>query len=146
MRKLRYAKRFKPHLIQGSVFFLPIKKHSFPCVVCSQVIEHIEKSNVLDEIDRVVEPGGFLILGTPDYSKWQWVLTEWLYGKLLPQGYADEHITHYTYRELISEFVDNRGYSIEGKHYILGGELILGLRKSHPSTSRDTGDKDPLIQ
>jgi dolichol-phosphate mannosyltransferase len=129
IRKLRYAKKFKPHLIQGSVLNLPVKDRSFSCVICSQVIEHVEKGGVLSEIDRVIKSGGLLILGTPDYSKWQWVLIEWLYGKLLPQAYADEHITRYTYAELVQEFVNNRGYTLEARRYILQGELILSLKK-----------------
>jgi 2-polyprenyl-3-methyl-5-hydroxy-6-metoxy-1,4-benzoquinol methylase len=98
-------------------------------VLCSQVVEHVPRANVLDELDRVLQSGGFLILGTPDYAKWQWVVIEWLYKILLPQAYADEHITHYTNRELIDEFVSKRGYELEAVRYILQGELILGLRK-----------------
>ena len=93
------------------------------------MIEHIPRANVLDELDRVLQPGGFLILGTPDYGNWQWLVIEWLYKILLPQAYADEHITHYTYRELVDEFVSKRGYILEATSYILRGELILGLRK-----------------
>jgi dolichol-phosphate mannosyltransferase len=130
INKLRYSKRFKNNLIQGSALKLPIKTKSFPCVICSQVIEHIERGDVLGEIDRIIQPGGLLILGTPDYSKWQWILIEWVYGKVLPQAYADEHITHYTHRELVREFVDKRGYTLEATHYILQGELILGLKKT----------------
>lgn len=141
IRKLRYAKRFNLHLTQGSLLNLSIKDKSFECVICSQVIEHVKKANALDEIDRVLKPGGLLILGTPDYSKWQWILIEWFYGKLLPQGYADEHITHYTYPELVREFVDNRGYALEARHYILGGELILGLRKPHTAAPGGIGYK-----
>jgi hypothetical protein len=68
-------------------------------------------------------------LGTPDYSRWQWLVIEWLYKVLLPQACADEQITHDTYRELVNEFVSERGYKIETTSYILRGELILGLRK-----------------
>lgn len=129
MRKLRYARRFERATVQGSIFDLPVPNESFPCVLCSQVVEHVPRANVLDELDRVLQPGGFLILGTPDYAKWQWVFIEWLYKILLPQAYADEHITHYTYRELTDEFVSKRGYKLEAVRYILQGELILGLRK-----------------
>ncbi len=129
MRKLRYARRFKRATVQGSIFNLPVPNTSFPCVLCSQVVEHVPRANVLDELDRVLQPGGFLIIGTPDYAKWQWVFIEWLYKILLPQAYADEHITHYTYRELTDEFVSGRGYKLEAVRYILQGELILGLRK-----------------
>ncbi|HSL41871.1 MAG TPA: methyltransferase domain-containing protein, partial [Anaerolineales bacterium] len=96
LRKLRYARRFGHPMVQGSIFDLPVPNKSFPCVLCSQVIEHVPRANVLDELDRVLQPGGFLILGTPDYANWEWRLIEWLYKVLLPQAYADEHITHYT--------------------------------------------------
>jgi SAM-dependent methyltransferase len=129
LRKLRYVRRFGKPAVQGSIFSLPVPNETFPCVLCSQVIEHVPRANVLDELDRVLQPGGFLILGTPDYGNWQWRVIEWLYKVLLPQAYADEHITHYTYHELVDEFVHKRGYSLESAEYILQGELILGMRK-----------------
>jgi SAM-dependent methyltransferase len=129
IRKLRYSRRFGQATVQGSIFDLPVPSASFPCVLCSQVIEHVPRANVLDELDRTLQPGGFLILGTPDYAKWQWNVIEWLYKVILPQAYADEHITHYTFDELYDEFVNKRGYNLEETHYILQGELILGLRK-----------------
>jgi dolichol-phosphate mannosyltransferase len=129
IRKLRYASRFGQSRIQASIFNLPVADEAFPCVLCSQVIEHIPRANVLNELDRVLQPGGFLILGTPDYGKWQWLVIEWLYKILLPQAYADEHITHYTYNELFNELVTKRGYQLRATRYILQGELILGLVK-----------------
>lgn len=127
--KLRYARKYPPELIQGSALELPVKNNTFSCVICSQVIEHIEGQDVLGELDRILEDGGRLILGTPDYGNWQWRLTEWFYGKLLPQAYADEHITHYSREQLIREFVEKRGYSLQAIRYILQGELILALQK-----------------
>ena len=35
---------------------------------------------ILDELCRVLAPGGRLVLGTPDYANWQWVYIEKLYG------------------------------------------------------------------
>ena len=129
IQKLRFSRQFKKQLIQASTLGLPIKAQSFPCIICSQVIEHIERSSIFNELDRVLEPGGFLILGTPDYDHWQWVVIDWIYKKILPQAYADEHITHYSYKDLIHEFVDKRGYTLVAHKYILKGELILGLQK-----------------
>ena len=40
-RKLRYARRFGKPLVRGSGFALPFPDASFPCVLCSQVIEHV---------------------------------------------------------------------------------------------------------
>ena len=56
----------------------------------------------------MLAPGGRLVLGTPDYSRWEWVYLEKLYGKVAPGAYADEHISHYTRDELI-ELLEGKG-------------------------------------
>jgi SAM-dependent methyltransferase len=128
-RKLRYARRFGVPLVHGSDFALPFPDESFSCVVCSQVIEHVPKeSPILNELVRILKPGGRLVLGTPDYANWEWVVTERLYGFFAPGAYADEHIAHYTREELIEDF-RKRGFTHEATRYILQGELILALRK-----------------
>lgn len=127
-RKLRYARRFKRPLVRASGFALPFPDQSFACVLCSQVIEHVPKeSPILDELCRVLKPGGRLVLGTPDYANWQWVYIEKLYG-LVPGGYKDEHISHYTNRELV-QIMGDRGLRFEEERYILQGELIQAFRK-----------------
>ncbi|MCW5852014.1 MAG: methyltransferase domain-containing protein [Anaerolineae bacterium] len=129
IRKLRYARRFGRPLVHGTGFQLPFADESFPCVVCSQVIEHVSMdSPILAELVRVLAPGGRLVLGTPDYANWEWVVTEKLYGWFAPGGYADEHIAHYTRQGLLDYFAA-RGFTHEATRYILQGELILALRK-----------------
>jgi SAM-dependent methyltransferase len=128
-RKLRYARRFGVPLIQGSGFSLPFRDESFSCVLCSQVIEHVPKeSPILRELVRILKPGGRLVLGTPDYANWEWLVTEKLYGFFAPGAYADEHIAHYTREELIRHF-EQTGFTHEATRYILRGELILAFRK-----------------
>ncbi len=129
LRKLRYARRFDVPLVNGSGFCLPFADHAFSCVVCSQVIEHVPMdSPILDELCRVLAPGGRLVLGTPDYAHWEWRVTETLYGWAAPGGYADEHIAHYTREGLVAQFAQ-RGFRHEATRYILRGELILAFRK-----------------
>jgi SAM-dependent methyltransferase len=128
-RKLRYDRKFGRPLVHGSAFTLPVPDASFPCVLCSQVIEHVPKeSPILKELDRALAPGGRLVLGTPDYSRWEWVVTEKLYGMAAPGAYADEHIGHYTREELIARYT-GMGWTHEATRYILRGELILAFRK-----------------
>ncbi len=131
--KLRFARRFHVPLVRGSGFALPFSDESFPCVLCSQVIEHVPMRGVtpsiLDELCRVLKPGGRLVLGTPDYDRWQWVYIEKAYGFFAPGGYADEHISHYTRKGLLEEFA-RRGFAYEATRYILRGELILAFRKA----------------
>lgn len=135
LRKVRYARRFSRPLLQASGFDLPFKENAFACVLCSQVIEHVPKdSTILDELERVLAPNGRLVLGTPDYDHWEWVILEKLYGWIAPGGYADEHVSHYTRKELIEYFV-SRGFALEATRYILNGELILAFRKGHQENS-----------
>jgi dolichol-phosphate mannosyltransferase len=128
-RKLRYARKFGAARVLGSGFALPFPAESFPCVLCSQVIEHVPKdSPILSELRRVLAPGGALVLGTPDYANWEWRVTEAIYDRVLPSAYADEHISHYSREELVATF-ETFGYEVEATRYILNGELILKFRK-----------------
>lgn len=129
MNKLRFARRFPAARVRASGFALPFADEQFPCVLCSQVIEHVPMvPSMIDELCRVLAPGGRLVLGTPDYDRWEWVWTEKLYGLAAPGGYADEHISHYTRKGLLEDFA-RRGYAHEATRYILRGELILAFRK-----------------
>ena len=127
--KLRFARRFRAPRVRGSGFRLPFADASFPCVLCSQVIEHVPmRPSMIDELCRVLKPGGRLVLGTPDYDRWEWVWIEKAYGLAAPGGYADEHVSHYTRKGLLEDFA-RRGYTHEATRYILRGELILAFRK-----------------
>jgi dolichol-phosphate mannosyltransferase len=134
--KLRFAGRFQVPLVRGSGFALPFPDESFPCVLCSQVIEHVPMvPSMIDELTRVLKPGGRLVLGTPDYDRWEWVCIERAYGFFAPGGYADEHISHYTRKGLLQEFA-RRGFTPETARYILRAELILAFRKPPVSAAR----------
>jgi len=135
--KLRFARRFGVPRVRASGFALPFDSESFPCVLCSQVIEHVPMvPSMIEELCRVLRPGGRLVLGTPDYDRWEWVWMEKAYGLAAPGGYADEHISHYTRQGLLAEF-SRRGYAHEATRYILRGELILAFRKPEQPAPRD---------
>jgi dolichol-phosphate mannosyltransferase len=128
-RKVRYARKFGRPLVQGSARSLPFREAAFDCVVCSQVVEHLPREwPVLDELCRVLAVGGRLVLGTPDYGRWRWRAIEWLYARVAPGGYADEHITRYTREELIGILAE-KGLRLEEVRYVGGAEVILALRK-----------------
>jgi dolichol-phosphate mannosyltransferase len=128
--KIRYLRRYGQQALVGSVFQLPIKSAQFDCVICSEVIEHIPNDpRWCTELIRCLKPGGLLILGTPDYGGWSWPAIEWIYGKVMPGGYADEHITHYTRQSLIDQMTEY-GFKPLEIDYILGGEMIITFRRS----------------
>jgi SAM-dependent methyltransferase len=133
-RKLRYGRRFDVPLVQGSGLNLPFPDASFSCVLSSQVIQHVPKdSPMLDELCRVLKPGGRLVLGTPDYSRQEWVYLEKLYERIVP-GVANEHTARYTRTELLA-LLDGKGFIHEATRYIARAELIMAFRRrTEPST------------
>lgn len=53
-------------LLNASAEQLPLKDGSFDQVLCSEVVEHIQdEGRVLDEIARILRPGGVLVLTVP---------------------------------------------------------------------------------
>lgn len=128
--KLVFMRKTNHLLAQADGLRLPFASGSFEAVICSEVIEHIpeEDGRLIDELSRILKPGGTLVIGTPDYDTWSWVILEWFYGKLAPGAYADEHVTHYTYRTL-TDALRGRGYEITAHAYVGHGELILQARK-----------------
>lgn len=136
MRKLRWLRAPGRHLFQGDMNRLPFRDGVFDTVICSEVIEHIPKEDVrLGEIIRVISPGGLLVLGTPDYSRKRWLLLEWVYGKVFPNGYVKEHINRYSREGLRKELTD-LGLEILSYRYVGGSEVIFAARV--PTTARET--------
>jgi dolichol-phosphate mannosyltransferase len=142
LNKLRYL-RFHPDfakassgipelsipLVNASILSLPFKTDSFDLIICSQVIEHLQNNTIwFNEINRVIKPNGFLILGTPDYGKVNWRVIEYFYKLFVPSGYADEHITHYTFTSL-KDLLEKEHYQLLDKKYISNAELILVAKK-----------------
>jgi len=99
-------------------------------VINSQVIEHIpdEGGAMLDEFARILKPGGCLVIGTPDYGNWEWRATEWIYDRVVPDAYGQEHVNPYTFQSL-TQGLEARGFEILDHAYICQGELIVRARK-----------------
>jgi dolichol-phosphate mannosyltransferase len=130
LNKLRYSRRYGHALVNASTFALPFVSGCFGQVLCSQVIEHLPPgSQPFVEMSRVLEVGGTLVLGTPDYGTFSWRVLERLYRVFAPGGYADEHITHYTLADL-SAILEGLGYGRQRVAYIGGGEVIASFEKA----------------
>jgi len=130
LSKLRFMKRAgKPRLLADGCR-LPVPDASAATVINSQVIEHIpdEGGAMLDEFARILQPGGCLVIGTPDYGNWEWRATEWLYDRVVPDAYGQEHVNPYTF-ETLTRGLEDRGFAILDHAYICKGELIIKARK-----------------
>jgi SAM-dependent methyltransferase len=127
--KLRFLRRTHGRLVQGDTAALPFADGAFAAVVHSQVLQHVPSDRrIFSELNRVLRPGGVLVIGTPDYGRMQWRLIERLYKLLLPNAYREAHITHYTRHGLTEELAE-AGFGVVQSAYILGGELILRCEK-----------------
>ncbi|HEY2663730.1 MAG TPA: glycosyltransferase [Candidatus Binataceae bacterium] len=140
LAKVRYLRRYGLPILRGSSFALPFKDAAFDCLISSQVIEHVPFDDALfAEMNRVLRPGGRLIIGTPDYATIGWRLIEPLYGALLPGGYHDEHITHYTHDSLL-KILERHGFVHQESAYVARSELIMRLTKrAETATSESQG-------
>jgi glycosyltransferase involved in cell wall biosynthesis len=142
MGKMRFLRRLGIPLLRASAFALPFRDESFDCVINSQVIEHIRYDEALfTEMQRVLKPGGTLVIGTPDYATVGWRIIEPVYGFLMPGGYRDEHITHYT-RHGLTEILVRNGFVHENTAYIARSELIMRFRKT--TTLPDAREAAPM--
>lgn len=65
--------------IHASVTRLPVKDEAIDCIVCTEVLEHVDDVKAaLQEFHRVLKPGGYLVTTTPflvvgiheDFSRW----------------------------------------------------------------------------
>jgi dolichol-phosphate mannosyltransferase len=129
LSKLRFLRERNRLRVQASAFALPFASGSFTAVISSEVIEHVpDAPEILSEMTRVLAPGGTLILGTPDYGRRLWWVLEWIYGKLLPGAYAQEHITRLTARELRRR-LEAAGYTVCELRYVGWCEMIFRARK-----------------
>jgi len=84
--------------VRGDAHYLPFKDQCFDVITASEVIEHLQKAETfLDEYYRVCKNYGFLVLSTPNLSKWSSFI-----GRLLGSTtHCPQHIREFTHFDLI---------------------------------------------
>jgi len=112
------------HDFIGSVENLPVKDNCFDLVVCTQVLEHVRNpQQAVDEIYRVLKPGGIVILttnfhyglhGAPhDYFRFSRYALDHLFQQ---SGFEiSENISRGGYLGLISQFLFEAPYDLRNK-------------------------------
>lgn len=117
-RRNGYARLLQANLVGA----LPFASGSFDVLVCSHVLEHLPNpEHQIQEILRVLRPGGLFLMGVP--MSWWW--TRWLRIHALPLVVPEKkpevlaanfgHVTFFTMRSLKAllkdfEIVDVRGF------------------------------------
>lgn len=103
-------------VVQGDATRLPFPDGSFDAVVCSETLEHIpDDRSAVDEIRRVLRPGGLLFLTVPNYLNAARVLA----GLRRTPGYRNLQVGHL--REYSRRQVDDllkTGFAIQARYHV----------------------------
>ena len=129
--KLSFLKRRQPwkKVGIGSIDDIPHKDSSLDCVLCIEVIEHLpDPQKAMEEMNRVLKPGGQLVLATPDFGSRIWRLIEWTYGLTMRNGYHEDHISPFT-KESILELGRTNGFRCERIEQVARCDMVLDFRK-----------------
>ena len=70
---------------------------SYDGVICSNVLEHLQSpEKVVKSIGKHLSVGGHAVITVPDMAHPLTRFIEWIYGKLMPGGYANNHVFTFT--------------------------------------------------
>ncbi len=75
----------------------------FDCVTLIEVIEHLSPDEIralFSEAARLLEPGGRLVITTPNYAS-TWPILERLLNRFGDVSYEEQHITRFTYFDVV---------------------------------------------
>ena len=127
----RYGERNK-FFLQSDAAQLPFPTDCFDIVTVVELIEHLPISLVkktLDEVFRILRPGGSLILSTPNYRSLIWVI-EPMIGWFGEVSYKDQHITKFT-KARLQQTLQGVGFqeiSIQGFMFFAPFSAFLGWK------------------
>jgi SAM-dependent methyltransferase len=93
------ARNSLDNMTRADAIVLPFKDQCFDCCLALDVIEHIPNDQqALSEINRVLKPGGFLLMTVPAF--------QWMWSKI----YDFDHARRYT-KPQISSLLENGGFN-----------------------------------
>lgn len=113
---------------QGVAEVLPYSDTSFDCVVCVDVLEHVANlRHTLQEIYRVLKPGGFFFFDTINRTLKSKIIMIWLLENILheiPRGVHDW--SQFIRPDELSEHLNRIGFrDIEIQGFNIFGETIV---------------------
>jgi 2-polyprenyl-3-methyl-5-hydroxy-6-metoxy-1,4-benzoquinol methylase len=95
----RYGTPFRRFQYVRSITRLRDIHERFDCATVIEVVEHLtsaEISELLHHLDRLLVPGGKLVLTTPNYLS-AWPVLERILNRVGDVNYEEQHITRFTY-------------------------------------------------
>lgn len=113
-------------LRQGSVYDLPYGVNSFDLIVCFSVFEHLHDfPRALQEVHRVLKPGGLFLLGMPTVSRMMGV-----FFHAIGHGTIDD--IHVTTPAMVTGAFTNAGFQlVSSRNLDIPFNQPFGLRLYH---------------
>ena len=111
--------------IVGNAVELPFRSEAFDLVLCIDLIEHVQKDDVLiSEIGRVLKPKGRLLIATQNSSSLNYLLEglvqRWVLRNRKWMGWDPTHVRFYTYKSL-RHLLNSQGFEI----IMIGGTYFV---------------------
>lgn len=102
--------------IEGYLDALELPEQSFDFVTCLELVEHVyppQIEKLLNDLFRLVKPGGQLLITTPNY-RGMWPVIEWAADRFADTANmdADQHVTHLHHR-MLRGFVEGAGFEVD---------------------------------
>lgn len=116
VRLARAQKRFPDaKLLLADILDYPAFDNSFDAIFFNHVIEHIpDDRRALDEAYRILAPGGFMILGTPNEGSWWW---QHAYKRAPDILASTDHVHFYTGNTIAGKTRD-AGFTVSEVKYL----------------------------
>lgn len=110
---LKVARQMNQNItfVQGDIYQMPFKDNAFDIVLCTEVLEHLEKPDLaLQELARVAEHTVFLTV--PD-EPWFCMGNLLALKNVSRLGNPIDHINHWTYRGFV-KYITNQNVCLTG--------------------------------
>jgi SAM-dependent methyltransferase len=96
----------------------PFEQNTYDLVLCCEVLEHllINPSHMLYEVHRVLRPGGYILITTPNVLRWSNLFSMVrglnIYDRYHGNGIYGRHNREYSSSE-VSQLLEANGYEVE---------------------------------
>jgi len=121
----RFAKSKAVSFLVADAHKLPFKAKTFDGVFALEVLEHVFKPKVvLDEIRRVLVPGGFVVAIVPNEESYLFKMIWWVWTKFKGKIWRDAHVQEFTPLSLLRLF-ESCGFRIVDEKLFLYGMLYI---------------------
>jgi ubiquinone/menaquinone biosynthesis C-methylase UbiE len=112
-----YVRKVPTYRVNLETTPIPVEDESFDYILCSEIIEHMEQDPMfmMSELNRVLKPGGLLILTTPNIASSSGIsrmlkgIDPYFYMQYRKAGTLDRHNYEYTVFS-VSKILQSAGF------------------------------------